>query len=145
MRAMSARAAEVSNRLRTRRITIRVLLFVVILAAIVVGAFAVVRWYVDSSYFVKLHQGQVVIYQGRMGGFLGVQPKIVQRTGIAANAVPQSYSADVQNGVEESSLRAARSYACGLWQTENTLTQGNPPSPKPKVCNAPSTRRSGGG
>jgi hypothetical protein len=94
---------------------------------------------------VKLHQGQVVIYQGRMGGFLGVQPKIVQRTGIAANAVPQSYSADVQNGVEESSLRAARTYACGLWQTENTLTQGNPPSPKPKVCNAPSTRRSGGG
>lgn len=144
MRAMTARAAEVSHRLRTRRITVRVLLFVVILAALVVGAFAVVRWYVDSSYFVKLHQGQVVIYQGRMGGFLGIEPKIVKRTGIAANSVPQSSSADVQNGVEEPSFLAARNYVCGIWQTEYVETQGSPPSPKPHFC--PSTsQRSGGG
>ena len=145
MRAMTARAAEVSNRLRTRRITLRVLLFVVILAAIVAGAFAVVRWYVDSSYYVKIHQGQVVIYQGRMGGFLGIQPKIVQRTGIAADSVPAANLTDVQNGVEESSLRAARSYVCGIWQTKYTETSGNPPSPKPRFCPSSSTRPSGGG
>jgi serine/threonine protein phosphatase PrpC len=117
MRAMTARAAEVSDRLRSRRITLRVLLFVVILAAIVVGGIGVVRWYVNSSYFVKMHQGQVVIYQGRMGGFLGIEPKIVQRTGIAADAVPAAYLQNVQNGVEEPSLVAARGYACRLWQT----------------------------
>jgi PPM family protein phosphatase len=145
MRAMSARAAEVSQRLRSRRITVRVLLFVVILAAIVAGAFAVVRWYVDSSYYVKIHQGQVVIYQGRMGGFLGIQPKIVQRTGIAANSVPDANFTDVQNGVEESSLRAARSYVCGVWQTEYTEKSGNPPSPKPRFCPSKPTQPSGGG
>jgi protein phosphatase len=141
MRAMHARAAEVSERLRSRRITLRVLLFVVILAAIVIGGFAVVRWYVDSSYFVKMHQGQVVIYQGRMGGFLGIEPKVVQRTGIPANAVPAAYLQNVVNGVEEPSLRAARAYACGLWETESQVNPSGPPSPKPSVCLS-STKRS---
>ncbi len=134
MRAMTARAAEVSERLRSRRITFRVLAFVVVLAAIVAGGFAVVRWYVDSSYFVKLHQGQVTIYEGRMGGFVGIQPKLVQRTGIAADAVPSAYLQDVENGVEEPSLSASRSYACGLWHIENSVSQGKPPTPKPSVC-----------
>jgi hypothetical protein len=107
----------------------------------VIGGFAVVRWYVDSSYFVKMHQGQVVIYQGRMGGFLGIEPKVVQRTGIPANAVPAAYLQNVVNGVEEPSLRAARAYACGLWETESQVNPSGPPSPKPSVCLS-STKRS---
>lgn len=131
MRAMSARALEVNQHLRTRRITFRVLLFVIVLAAIVAGAFAAVRFYVDSSYFVKLHQGQVVIYQGRMGGFLGVQPKVVDRTRLPASAVPQAYQTSVTNGVEEPSLKAAQEYVCGLESVEHAEnpTQTLPPCP----------------
>jgi serine/threonine protein phosphatase PrpC len=144
MRAMTARAAEVNQRLRTRRFTLRVLLFAVVLAAIVVGAFAAVRLYVDSSYFVRLHQGQVVIYEGRIGGFLGMQPKIVQRTGLAASQVPPSYlssSQNVVNGVEEPSLQAAREYVCGLEAVEHAE---NPAQALPP-CPAGATRRSPAG
>jgi PPM family protein phosphatase len=127
MRAMSDRAAEVSSRLRTRRITLRVLLFVVVLAAIVAGGFAVVRWYVDSSYYVKVHDGQVVIFEGRMGGFLGFAPKVVDRTGVAADQVPPAYLQSVVDGVQEPSLRAAKAYVKQIEQIERTQSPTTPP------------------
>ena len=114
MRAMTARAVEVNQRLRSRRVTLRVLLFVVVLGAIVAAGYGAVRWYVDSSYFVKLHRGQVVIYEGRMGGFLGFEPKAVDHTGVAASQVPPAYLQGVYNGVEEPSLKAAQRYVNGL-------------------------------
>ena len=117
MRAMHARASEVSDRLRSRRITFRVLLFVLVLAAIVAGAYIAVRWYVDSSYFVKLtsgRQGQVEIFRGRQGGVLGIQPKVVEKTGIVASQVPTYYLGFLRAGVEESSLKAAKRYVAQL-------------------------------
>lgn len=120
MRAMSSRAAEVSSRLRTRRITFRVLLFVVVLAAIVAGGYAVVRWYVNSSYFVKDTGGQILIYEGRMGGFLGFQPQVVDRTGVALSQVPPAYYQSVIDGVEEPSLRAARGYVDHIAQIQRS-------------------------
>lgn len=131
MRAMTDRAAEVSSRLRSRRITIRVLLFVVVLAAIVAGGIAVVRWYVNSSYFVKVDNGQVVVFQGRMGGFLGFEPKVVDRTHIAADQVPPAYLQGVLDGVEEPSLRAAKTYVEQIKQiarSQSTPTLTSPPS-----------------
>lgn len=146
MRAMSERAVEVNQRLRTRRITIRLLLFVVVLAAIFAGGYAVVRWYVDSSYFVKLHRGEVVIYEGRMGGFLGIEPKTVERTGYPASAVPQVYltgSPNVINGVEEPSLQAAKAYVCSLASVERTE---NPSQPLPNLhCSPTKTPRAEAG
>jgi serine/threonine protein phosphatase PrpC len=140
MRAMDARASEVSDRLRTRRITFRVLLFLIVLAAIVVGAFYAVRWYVNSSYFVKIHRGQVVVYQGRMGGFLGIEPKVVFHSGVPASSIPAAYISSVTNGVEEPSLSAGKSYVCGLvsiQQTENP-TQ---PFPTPAYCKPSTTKK----
>ena len=133
MRAMDARASEVSDRLRTRRITLRVLLFLIVLAAIVVGAFYAVRWYVNSSYFVKIHGGQVVVYQGRMGGFLGIEPKLVFHSGVPASAIPAAYISNVTNGVEEPSLKAGKNYVCGLVsiQQHDNPTQ---PFPTPAYC-----------
>lgn len=144
MRAMTARAAEVSDRLRARRITFRVLLFLIVLAGIVVGAFYAVRWYVDSSYFVKIHKGQVVIYQGRMGGFLGIEPKVVFHTGLPASSIPAAYISSVTDGVEEPSLSTSKSYVCGLvsiQQSENP-TQ---PVPTPAYCHPSTTKKSMGG
>jgi serine/threonine protein phosphatase PrpC len=146
MRAMAARAEEVSDRLRTRRITFRVLLFLIVLAGIVAGAFYAVRWYVDSSYFVKIDKGQLLVYEGRVGGFLGMEPKVVFRTGVPASTIPPSYLSSVTGGqvVEEPSLAAAKRYVCGLvftQQAENT----SQPAPTPAFCRAttaknPSTR-----
>ena len=121
MRAMTARAAEVSDRLRRRRITFRLLLFLIVLIAIAAGVLYAVRWYVDSSYFVKVHDNQVEIYRGRMGGFLGIEPKVVERTGIAASGIPTADVSDVDTGVEEPSLKAAESTWTSLVALERRL------------------------
>jgi protein phosphatase len=134
VRAMGTRAAEVTARLQGRRVTFRVLAFVVLVAAVVVGGWGVVRWYVDSSYYVKLHQGQVVIFQGRQGGFLGMQPKIVQHTGITSAQLLDLERSRLQQGVEEPSLSAARNYVSNLRAEEGALvpaTTTTTTAPKP--------------
>src|ERR1019366_293178 len=58
-----------------RRITFRVLLFLVVVGGLAYAGYASIRWYVHSSYFIGLSHNQVVIYQGRPGGFVGMNPK----------------------------------------------------------------------
>ncbi len=121
MRHMTRRAEEVQHHLRTRRVTFRVLLFLLVLAALAAGAVAAVRWYVDSSYFVQMHRGQVVVYRGRLGGFVGMEPRAVWRTGVPADQVPAVELPKVDHGVEESSLRGACNYVVNLTQEEAAL------------------------
>lgn len=112
------------DRQRTRRVTLRVLLFLVVLAALAAAAVAVVRWYVNSSYFVQMHRGQVVVYQGRRGGFLGIDPHPVWHTGIPADHIVEQPKLDQLNhGVEEPSLRAACNYVVQLTNEEQALQQ----------------------
>jgi len=112
-----------------RLVTVRVVLFVLVLGGLGYGTWAVVRWYVDNSYFVGLNHGQVVIYEGRRGGFLGIDPKVVARTGITLSAVRATVvgrtevAPKLQVGVEESSRLKAVNYVCNLPE----LAPGTPP------------------
>ncbi|MHB8681217.1 MAG: hypothetical protein ACYDA2_03875, partial [Acidimicrobiales bacterium] len=137
VRTMRSRAAEASSRLSSRRITLRVLLFVVVLAALVVAGYASVRWYVDSSYFVRLSKaGQVEIFQGRLGGFLGIPPRLVQKTGVPADEVSAHWISgappNLTTGVEESSLSDARTFVrnlfCEWYQGQQVAAQTPPPT-----------------
>ena len=107
-----------------RLITFRTLLFVVLLGALVAGAFFAVRWYNTNSYFVGVHDNELVIYQGRIGGFLWYHPTEVERTGVTIADVPSTYVAALQAGVEEDSVGAARSYVTNL--VTDKLSLGNP-------------------
>jgi serine/threonine protein phosphatase PrpC len=100
-----------------RRVTFRVVLFLVVLGGLVYGGYATVRWYVDSSYFVGFSHGQVVIYQGRPGGFVGINPKIVKRTQVTAGQVPSYKVPDLQGGVQEPSYKDALGYVTNLQQS----------------------------
>ena len=93
-----------------RLITFRTLLFVILLAAVLVGAFAAVRWYDINSYFVRAQDNELVIYQGRIGGLLWYHPVEVERTGVTTADVPASYLAALDAGVEETSVANARAY-----------------------------------
>jgi serine/threonine protein phosphatase PrpC len=106
-----------------RRITFRVLLFLVVLGGLVYGGFATIHWYVNSSYFVGLNHGQVVIYQGRPGGFVGINPKIVKHTKMTVGQVPSYRVADLKSGVQESSYSAAKGYVTSLLQSVCSLEQ----------------------
>ncbi len=122
-----------------RLVTIRTLLFVLLFAAVVVGAFYAVRWYDTNSYFVQVTDNELVIYQGRVGGFLWYHPVEVERTGVTTADVPSNYLGPLEAGVQETSVGDARSYVSNLVVTK--LCQENPTA---TVCNGSSTGSSTG-
>jgi len=106
-----------------RRITFRVLLFLVVLGGLAYASYAAIRWYVNDSYFVGLSHNHVVIYQGRPGGFVGMNPKIVKRTQMTVDQVPSYKVADLKSGVQETSFKAAQGYVTSLQQSVCALQQ----------------------
>ncbi len=112
-----------------RLITLRTLIFVLILAALVVGALAAVRWYNNNSYFVAVDHNELVIYQGRIGGFLWYHPVQVQPTGVTTADVPSVYLGALDAGVQESSIKSAQAYISNLVTTrEEQLNPASTPS-----------------
>ncbi len=111
-----------------RRITFRVVLFLIVLGGLVYAGFATVHWYVNNSYFVGLNHHQIVIYQGRPGGFVGIEPKIVTRTQMTSAQVPSYKVPDLKTGVQESSYQAAKNYVTDLQQSVCSLELQQPPS-----------------
>lgn len=97
-----------------RRITLRVLLFVAVLIAVLGGAVAAVGWFAERSYFVGLEGNQIVIFQGRPGGLLWFKPHVEQSTGVTTSEVLPARIQDLRKGTEEPSLSAARSYVRNL-------------------------------
>jgi serine/threonine protein phosphatase PrpC len=105
-----------------RLITFRTLLFVILLAAVLAGAWFAVRWYDTNSYFVGVNNNELVIYQGRIGGFLWYNPVEVQRTGVTTADVPSTYLDQLHAGVEESSVANAANYVRNLEATKTCQT-----------------------
>ena len=111
-----------------RLITVRTLLFVLLFGAVLAGAFYAVRWYDTNSYFVGVNNNELVIYQGRIGGFLWYNPVEVQRTGVTVADVPAQYLDQLKSGVEESSVASARSYVLNLETTRRCQLSPTSPS-----------------
>jgi len=97
-----------------RLITVRTLLFLVILGAIAFGAFYAVRWYDTNAYYVQADNNELIIYHGRVGGGVLYKPIEVQRTGITTADVPSYTRLQLLAGVQEDSLKAAQTYVYGL-------------------------------
>jgi protein phosphatase len=97
-----------------RRITFRVLLFLVVVLALLAGAWGLTRWYVDSSYYVGLRHDRVVIFEGRPGGFLWFKPRLVERTSLGTSSVLPYRVPSLQAGVQEPSLAAARQFVSDI-------------------------------
>lgn len=93
---------------RDRVLTVRVVLFVLVLAALLGGVIAVVIWFQRSSYFVGLDQNRVSIFQGRPGGFLWFKPQLLERSNLTVHNLLPNSLAEVKKGISESSYAAAR-------------------------------------
>jgi serine/threonine protein phosphatase PrpC len=111
-----------------RLITFRTLLFLILFVVIVGAGFYSVRWYNTNSYYVGLNQNELVIYQGRIGGFLWYKPVEVQRTGVTVADVGQTYLGALRAGVTESSLGRAQNYVNNV-KIPRTTTTTLPPVP----------------
>jgi PPM family protein phosphatase len=97
-----------------RLITVRTLLFVVILAAIVFGAYFAVRWYDTNAYYVQVDNNELMIYHGRIGGGVLYKPVEVERTGVTTADIPAYSIPGLVSGIQEDSLQAAQAYVAGL-------------------------------
>ena len=95
---------------KPRRLTWRVLLFVLLILVLIGGVVATIQWYGTSAYFVGFDGDQVAIYKGRPGGVLWIEPDLVDDTGLERDEVPAARVADITDGVEQGSLAEARRY-----------------------------------
>ncbi|MHB8262353.1 MAG: SpoIIE family protein phosphatase [Acidimicrobiales bacterium] len=104
-----------------RLFSFRTVLFVLVFLVVVAGAFGVVRWYVNSSYFVMLKGDRVEVFQGRIGGLMGFEPHRVQATSVTSRDVAPYRISQLRAGVEKPSLPAADAYVRDLVAEEKSL------------------------
>lgn len=121
-----------------RRVTGRVVAFLLVLLLVLGGAAAAVGFYARGSYFVGLDEGNVVIFKGRPGGLLWFSPTVEERTTLTEASVPPARADDVANGHAVANLDEARTYVRNLEAipgamstepaTEETTTTVAPPA-----------------
>ncbi len=112
-----------------RRITFRVIGFVLLVAAVPVAAYFVLRWYAYDNWVVTVQGNQVVVKQGQQGGVLWFHPTIVDRTGYTVSQIDPNAVTPVKSGVQESSLDAAKRYVDMIVVTTTTATTTTTPHP----------------
>jgi protein phosphatase len=113
-----------------RRVTFRVLGFLLLVAAVPVAAYYVLRWYAYDNWVVTLQGGQVVVAQGQPGGVLWFHPRVVDRTGCTVNEIAPTAVAPLKAGVQRSSLKTAKDYVVSVTTSGTprcmSATTGNP-------------------
>jgi protein phosphatase len=111
-----------------RRVTFRVLGFVILVAAVPIAAYFVLRWYAYDNWIVTLQKGHVVIVQGQRGGVLWFHPKVVDRTGVKKDQLSAAAANALVFGVQKSSLHDARTWLSTVTTTTTTTTTTTVPN-----------------
>jgi hypothetical protein len=109
-------------------VTFRVLGFVLLVAAVPIAAYFVLRWYAYDNWIVTLHGNQVVIEQGQPGGVLWFHPKVVDRTGVKKDQLSTPAANALVFGVQKSSLHDARRWVSTVTTTTTTTTTTTVPN-----------------
>lgn len=104
----------------SRRVTGRVIAFVLVLVLVLGGAAAAVGFYARGSYFVGLDDGRVAIFKGRPGGLLWFSPTVEETTELTEAEIPEARADDVSGGHEVTTLDEARAYVRNLEATTPT-------------------------
>jgi len=95
-------------------LNLRVVGFVLVLLLVLGAGAGGVVWYARSAYYVGLRGQQIVIYQGRPGGVLWLQPTVAEVTRYTTSDVLSYRVQSLRAGQEEPSLGAARNYIAAL-------------------------------
>lgn len=125
-----------------RRITLRVLLFILLVAAVPTGAYYAIRWYAYDNWYLAVQKNEIVVQQGHPGGVLWFKPKVVDRTGTTTSQLLPTDVDQIRSGVQEPSLLAAKRYVTNLRneyvsvqnaKQSNSTTTTVPGSPPPSI------------
>jgi protein phosphatase len=138
-RTRAERRAERKSTPRTR-FTWRVVAFVLLLVAIVGGAIATIQWYGTGAYFVTFDDGDVVIYRGRPGGVLWIEPELEERTDIAEDDVPARFVPGLRSGSEQASLGEARQLVRNIERQIDELEERSGPTTTTTTAGTTTTR-----
>lgn len=123
-----------------RRITFRVVLFALLVVGVVVGAYYFVRWYANDNWYVTVKDDHLVVYQGRPGGLLWFQPKVVDRSSVTTADVLAIRLPALRADVDEPSLAAAKRYIANLADEKIAQEQiASGQSPGATTTTAPNT------
>ena len=108
-------------------VSLRGIVFLLAFVAVVVGGFAVLRWYGTSNYTVMIRGNHVVILQGQPGGFLWWPQKTVGSYHFGVRQLPLSERPVFRAGVQEPSLAAAKRFVSN-WHAQWQLATGHVPT-----------------
>ena len=99
---------------RPRAVTWRAVLFVGAVLVVIAIGFVAVTYYGRSTYFIGFTDNAVVIYRGKPGGVLWIQPEAVERTDLTRDTVPAGTVAEIDKGKIEPTLEDAHTYLANL-------------------------------
>lgn len=100
-----------------RRVTVRVVAFVLLLLLVLGGAASAIGVYARGSYYVGLDEGRVAIFKGRPGGLLWFSPTVEEVTALTEASVPPARADAVAEGHPVATLEEARAYVASLQTT----------------------------
>ena len=115
------RAERKAAKQRRTRFTWRLALFLLLIVGVIGGAVATIQWYGTSTYFVGFDGDEVVIFQGRPGGLLWIDPEVARRTGIDREDVPEVYLQGLIAGNEQPSFARARTLVVNIERDRDEL------------------------
>jgi protein phosphatase len=110
---------------RARRIehlvTLRAVLFIIVLLGLLGGIAGFTVWFNRASYFVGIKDGYVTIYEGRPGGFLWFKPTIARMTNLQLSSVLDSSRSLLEAGLLEPSYDKAQQVVDDLAKENSIL------------------------
>jgi PPM family protein phosphatase len=127
-RRAGRRTTDRSGEPRSRtRVTWRLVLFVVVLAAVLGGAYATVVWYGTSTYYVGFDDDDdVAIFRGRPGGLLWIDPELVEGTELSREDVPARWRSSIESGREFGSRSDASRFVANVARDAGLGPDGRP-------------------
>jgi len=129
-----------------RLLTFRVVLFALLVVGVLWGAWAFLKWYATSSYFVTSQGNAIVVYKGRPGGVLWFKPELVTVSSTPVSGVLPSRRTVLSQDVVEPSLAAANQYIANLaaeFQQAQAPQPSAPPTTAPPKVTTTTTGASG--
>ncbi len=110
----------------SRRVTWRAVVFLAAVLAVLGIGFAAITYYGRSTYYIGFSDEAVVVYRGKPGGVLWIQPEAVERTQLTRQTVPVATVAEIDKGKVEPTLEDAHKYLANLQDqlrtTQSTTT-----------------------
>ncbi|MCL4159823.1 UNVERIFIED_CONTAM: hypothetical protein GTU68_058083 [Idotea baltica] len=131
---------------RQRLVTWRVAAVIGVIISVFAAAAGAIAWYAGNTFLVGELEGEVVIYEGRPGGVLWIDPTILRQGIELDELVDESQRQQIQVGVDQPSLDAATDYVNDLCTIDggdscptSTTTTTSTTTAAPATTAAPTT------